>query len=286
MVLAANILIDGVAYGMVLFMIAVGLTITLGLMRVVNLAHGLFAMLGGYALATLAGRLGLRFEVAAILAVLGVALLALPLERVLVRRIYGRDELEQVLLTIGITFVGIALASILFGSGLTPVTLPAYLQGTLDLGFRVLPRQRLLVLAAGIVVLAVLWLILTRSDFGIRLRAAVDDAATSEAIGIDTARVRALTFALGAGLAALGGISGAELLPIEPYYPLKYLVLFLAVVAVGGLGTTTGTLAAALVLGLTETAAKYLWPEAATILFYLTMFVVLSVRPHGLFGRA
>lgn len=286
MVLAANILIDGIAYGMVLFMIAVGLTITLGLMRVVNLAHGLFAMAGGYALATLAGRLGLRFEIAAVLGVAAVAALALPLERLLIRRIYGRDELEQVLLTIGITFVGIALASILFGSGLAPLRLPDYLQGTIDLGFRMLPRQRLLVLAAGIAVLAMLWLVLARSDFGIALRAAVDDAGTSEAIGIDTGRVRALAFALGAGLAALGGISGAELLPIEPYYPLKYLVLFLAVVAVGGLGTTFGTLAAALLLGLAETAAKYLWPDAAAILFYLTMFVVLSLRPRGLFGRA
>lgn len=285
MVLAANILIDGVAYGMVLFMIAVGLSITLGLMRVVNLAHGLFAMLGGYGLATLAARLGLRFEAAAVLGVAAVALLALPLERLLIRRIYGRDELEQVLLTIGITFVGIALASILFGSGLTPIEWPIYLQGALDLGFRVLPRQRLLVLAAGLAVLVGLWLVMTRSDFGIRLRAAVDDAATAEAIGIDTGRVRALAFALGAGLAALGGISGAELLPIEPYYPLKYLVLFLAIVAVGGLGTTPGTFAAALLLGLAETTAKYLWPDAAAILFYLTMFIVLSIRPRGLFGR-
>lgn len=285
MELILSILIDGLAYGMILFIISVGLSITMGLMRVVNLAHGVFAMLGGFFMVAIGSRLGLGPETAAVLAVAGVGVLALPLEKLLFRKVYGRSELQQVLLTIGLVFIGIAAVGTLFGNSLLAVPLPEYLRHSVDIGFRVVPMHRLAVVAAGFAVLVGLWALFTRTRFGINIRAAVDKAVAAEALGIDTSRVYQLGFMLGAALAAFGGILGAELLPLEPYYPLKYLVLVLAIVAVGGMGSVFGSFLAALVLGTVETAAKYLMPEIASIMFYLTMLVVLSWRPHGLFGR-
>lgn len=285
MELLLSIFIDGLAYGMILFIISVGLSITMGLMRVVNLAHGVFAMLGGFFMVAVGSWLGLRPEVAAVLAVAAVGLLALPLEKLLFRRIYGHSELQQVLLTIGLVFIGIAAVGTVFGNSLLAVPLPEYLKYSIDIGFRVVPMHRLAVVVGGVAVLAGLWFLFTQTRFGINIRASVDKAPAAEALGIDTSRVYRLGFMLGAALAALGGILGAELLPLEPYYPLKYLVLVLAIVAVGGMGSVFGSFIAALVLGTVETAAKYFMPEIASIMFYLTMLVVLSWRPHGLFGR-
>jgi len=283
--LLLSILIDGLAYGMILFIISVGLSITMGLMRVVNLAHGVFAMLGGFLMVAVGSRFGLRPEMAAMLAVIAVGALALPLEKLIFRRVYGRSELQQVLLTIGLVFIGIAAVGTVFGNSLLAIPLPEYLKRSVDIGFRVIPMHRLAVVTAGLAVLVGLWFLFTKTRFGINIRASVDKAAAAEALGIDTSKVYRLGFMLGAALAALGGILGAELLPLEPYYPLKYLVLVLAIVAVGGMGSVFGSFMAALVLGTVETAAKYLMPEIASIMFYLTMLVVLSWRPHGLFGR-
>ena len=283
--LLASIAVDSVAYGMILFVISIGLSITLGLMRFVNLAHGVFAMLGGYALAALSARLGLTYEVAAVVAVLLVVALSLPLEAGLVRRLYARSQLEQVLFTIGLIFVGIAGIGMGFGNGLQPLKLPEYLQGSMDLGFRVIPRQRLLALAAGLLVLAGLHWLLRKTRFGVQVKATVDLPQASEALGIRTSRVYSMAFALGAGLAALGGIVGAELMPLDPYYPLKHLVAFLAVVSVGGAASAWGVLAAAMLLGTVETTAKYFVSEYASLLFYITMLGVLTWRPDGLFGR-
>ena len=285
MELLLSILIDGLAYGMILFIISVGLSITMGLMRVVNLAHGVFAMLGGFLMVAVGSRFGLRPEMAAMLAVIAVGALALPLEKLIFRRVYGRSELQQVLLTIGLVFIGIAAVGTVFGNSLLAIPLPEYLKRSVDIGFRVIPMHRLAVVTAGLAVLVGLWFLFTKTRFGINIRASVDKAAAAEALGIDTSKVYRLGFMLGAALAALGGILGAELLPLEPYYPLKYLVLVLAIVAVGGMGSVFGSFMAALVLGTVETAAKYLMPEIASIMFYLTMLVVLSWRPHGLFGR-
>ena len=279
----ANILIDGIAYGMVLFMITVGLALTMGLMRVVNLAHGAFAMLGGYLCTVLAGTM--RFELALPLSVLAVALAAVPLEMALYRRIYARSELEQAIVTIGLCFVVIALANVVFGSSLRPLAFPPYLSGAVDLGIRTMPAQRLLALGSGVLVFAGLTWLIEHTDFGIKLRATVDNAAAASALGIDTRRIFALAFALGAGLGALGGIVGADLLPMTPFYPLRYMVIFLAVVAVGGLGSVKGTFAAALLLGLVETAARYLASDYEAIVFYGVMLAVLTLRPAGLFQR-
>ncbi|MDE3239638.1 MAG: branched-chain amino acid ABC transporter permease [Paracoccaceae bacterium] len=281
----ASILLDGIAYGMILFMISVGLSVTMGLMRVVNLAHGGFAMLGGAFTHWAMVNAGLPFPVAALGGIAAVVILSVPMERVLYRPIYKMGELPQVLATIGMTFLMIAAVNLWLGSSLLAIKLPALMQGSVNLGFRTLPTQRLYVLGAGLLVIGGLFLLIERTRFGINLRAAVDNPATAACLGIDTGRVFATTFALGAGLAALGGILGAELLPIDAYYPLRYMVLFLTVVAVGGLGSITGSFAAAILLGILDTAARYLVPDAGTIFFYLAMILILGIRPKGLLGR-
>ncbi|MDE3123297.1 MAG: branched-chain amino acid ABC transporter permease [Paracoccaceae bacterium] len=281
----ASILLDGIAYGMILFMISVGLSVTMGLMRVVNLAHGGFAMLGGAFTHWAMVHAGLPFPVAALGGIAAVVILSVPMERVLYRPIYKMGELPQVLATIGMTFLMIAAVNLWLGSSLLAIKLPALMQGSVNLGFRTLPTQRLYVLGAGLLVIGGLFLLIERTRFGINLRAAVDNPATAGCLGIDTGRVFATTFALGAGLAALGGILGAELLPIDAYYPLRYMVLFLTVVAVGGLGSITGSFAAAILLGILDTAARYLVPDAGTIFFYLAMILILGIRPKGLLGR-
>lgn len=283
--LLGSILIDGIAYAMILFMITIGLSITMGLMRVVNLAHGAFAMIGGFLAAMLPVWFGLPPVLAMILAIAAVAVAALPIERWLIRRFYRRPELDQMLVTIGLMFVLIAICNMAFGSGLTTLKLPEFLAGSVEIGHRSIPKHRILVMALGVGVLALLWFSVERSSFGIRVRAAVDNAAIAQAVGIDTTRIYALTFAAGAALAALGGIAGAELLPMEPAYASKYLVTFLAVVAVGGHGTLFGSFLAALLLGIVDTGMKYLVPELSSIAFFITMFLVLVIRPQGLFGR-
>lgn len=283
--LISSILVDGVAYAMILFMITVGLSMTMGLMRVVNLAHGAFAMLGGFLAAKIPVSFGVPIWMGFVLAIALVALIALPIERVLIRRFYQRDELDQMLVTIGLMFVATAAANMLFGSSLASVPLPEAFSGTVDLGFRSIARHRLVVVAVGILVVIGLWFAVDRSSFGIRVRASVDNTPIARAIGINTTTIYALTFSLGAALAALGGIAGAELLPMEPTYASKYLVTFLAVVAVGGHGNLFGSFFAALLLGIVETSMKYMVPQLASAAFFLTMFIVLLLRPHGLFGR-
>ncbi|WP_306133011.1 branched-chain amino acid ABC transporter permease [Roseivivax marinus] len=281
-----NIAVDGMAYGMILFMIAVGLSVTMGLMRVVNLAHGGFALIGGALAHWLGQDLGLGFLPALFLAIAGTVAVALPLERVIYRRIYGFGELQQVLATIGLTFLMIATINLWQGSTLLPVGLPAVLSQPIDLGFRTLPAHRIAVIVLGVAVIVGLWLLLDKTRFGIRLRAAVDNRGTASAHGINTDRIYMATFGLGAALAALGGIMGAELLPIEAYYPLRYMVLFLIVVAVGGMGSIAGSFLAALGLGIVETAARYLVPDFATIAFFVLVIALLAIRPQGLMGRA
>ncbi|WP_346914642.1 branched-chain amino acid ABC transporter permease [uncultured Roseibium sp.] len=286
MSLLLNIAVDGIAYGMILFMIAVGLSVTMGLMRVINLAHGGFALIGGVTMHGLLASAGMAYGIAVVLSVAFTMVLALPLERLLYRRIYRFGELQQVLATIGITFLIIATVNVLFGSSLLAIPLPKSLSVSVDLGFRTLPLHRLLVIGVGFLVILGLYGLLERTRFGIRLRASVDNRNAAATLGINTGHVYAITFCLGAGLAALGGILGAELLPIDAYYPLRYMVLFLIVVAVGGMGSITGSFFAAIGLGLLETASRYLVPDFGTIFFFACVMALLAVRPNGLLGRA
>lgn len=282
MILAANILLDGLAYGMLLFIITVGLTVTLGLMRFVNLAHGAFAMAGGYLASWLLRVPGFSYALSVLLAVAATAALAALLEVLVLRRLYRRSELQQVLFTIGLTFLFVASANALFGPQVQLLPLPGWLAASVDLGFRTVPVQRLLVIAAGLAVLLAAHAVMNRTRFGIWLRATVDITPAAAALGIPVGRVYACTFAAGAALAGLGGILGAELLPLEPFYPVKYLVLVLVVVAVGGMGSIAGSAVAALGLGLVETASKYLAADWGSLFFFAAVALALAWRPHGI----
>lgn len=280
-----NIAIDGAAYGMVLFVIAVGMSITLGLMRFVNLSHGAFAMIGGYITAILIRDVGWNFWFAWLVAVTATMVIAACLEALVLRHLYRRTELTQVLFTIGLSFFLIAGTNALAGPQIQLILLPEWLTGSIDLGFRTLPAQRALVFAVGILVVLIITLTMSRTRFGVWLRAAVDNPDAASSLGIPIRVVQCVTFAAGAGLAAVGGVLGAELMPLEPYYALKYLVLVLVVVAVGGMGSIGGTLVAALVLGTIETASKYLASGWGSLFFFLAMAVLLAWRPNGILKK-
>ncbi|MBR0873221.1 branched-chain amino acid ABC transporter permease [Bradyrhizobium tropiciagri] len=278
--------LDAISYGMVLFIISIGLSIMMGLMRVVNLAHGAFSMIGGYLASFALKSAGLGYPLAIALAVLGTIVIALPIEFLLYRRIYRKsDELTQLLLTIGIAFVIIGVANYLMGPTTKSIPLPAMLSGPVDLGFRMIPAHRLFAVACGVCTAGLLWLLIDRTGFGIRLRAAVDNGDMAEALGIKTQILFSATFALAVGLAAFGGVVGAELLPIEPFYALRYMVVFLVVVSVGGAGSIPGAVAASILLGLADTTGKYLAPEYGEFFFYLAVILVVFLFPNGLLGR-
>ena len=285
MLTLSNIAIDGLAYGMVLFIIAVGLSVTLGLMRFVNLSHGAFAMIGGYGAALLTREAQWSFWLAVPVAVAGTAAIGALLEALVLRHLYRRPELDQVLFTIGLSFFLIAATNALAGPQVQLITLPPLLAQSVDLGFRTLPAQRLLVIATGLLVAAGLAWVVSRARFGVWLRAAVDHPDTAAALGIPIRTVQCASFAAGAALAGLGGVLGAELMPLEPYYALKYLVLVLVVVAVGGMGSIAGSLLAALVLGTVETASKYLASDWGSLFFFLAMAALLAWRPNGLLRK-
>jgi len=283
---AATLLVDGIAFSMVLFLISIGMTVTLGIMRVVNLAHCAFAMAGGYLALALVQHASLGLITALPIAVIGTMILGAILEKTVYRWVYATSELGQILMTIGLTFLMIALANLLFGSTLQTLPVPRPLSGTWELGDVVLSSYRgFLVLVAGAIA-AALWAVMEYTDVGARLRAAVDNPRIARAIGINVPRVFAVTFALGCGLAAVGGVLGTQMLPLEPWYAFKYLVLVLMVVAVGGLGSIQGSFYAALLLGLIDTFGRYLVPALGAFLIYLAVVALLLWRPQGLFGRA
>lgn len=280
-----SIAVDAVAYSMVLFVISIGLSVTMGLMKVVNLAHGAFAMMGGYIAAFATHQLGAPYGVAIVAAVIGTVLAAIPVERGLYRRIYGAPELTQVLMTIGITFVIIGIANYAMGPSMKTIPLPKMLEGPVDIGFRSIAAHKLFAVATGLVVAGTAWLVIERTAFGVKLRASVDNATMAGALGVRTKVVYAVSFAAAVGLAALGGVVGAQLLPIEPYYALRYMVTFLVVVSVGGAGSIPGALLACLLLGAVETTGRYLMPEFGEFFFYLAVIAIVCVFPHGLLGR-
>jgi branched-chain amino acid transport system permease protein len=281
-----TILFDGIAYGMVLFVLACGLSITLGLMNVVNLAHGAFAMVGGYATVVATSRLGISFFAALPLAFLASALLGLLLERTLYVHIYGRSHLDQVLFTIGLVFMSIAGTDYLMGSQQQFVKIPDALKGRMEIMGVGISRYRLfIVVLCGVLAIA-LQAILTKTRFGSQLRASVDDGRVARGLGIPVNRVFAATFAFGSGLAGLGGALGAEILGLDPNFPLKFLLYFMVVVTVGGTSTITGPFLAALLLGIADMAGKYYIPSVGAFIIYTLMIIVLVLRPQGLFARS
>jgi branched-chain amino acid transport system permease protein len=280
-----EILLGGLAAGMVLFVVSVGLSVTMGLMGFVNLAHGGFAMLGGYAVALAMQHWGLPFFAALGFAFIAVAVLAVILERTLYARLYRASELDQVLFTIGLAFVMIAAVTLAVGPESQSVQLPAWLRGQTDLGFLEYRTYSLALIAFGAVLMAGLWLGFERTRAGAQIRAAVDNRRMAESLGVDVGRLFTLTFALGSGLAALGGGIGAEILGLDPQYPLRYLAYVLIVVAVGGLGRVSGVFYAALLIGVLDFVLKVEFPKGGTVFIYALAIVLLLVRPQGLSGR-
>jgi len=281
-----TILFDGIAYGMLLFVLACGLAVTLGLMNFVNLAHGAFAMAGGYVTAVSMNRYGVPFLATLPLAFAVPALLGLALERTLYVWVYSRSHLDQVLFSIGLVFMAVAAVDYFMGSQQQLIQLPSWLQGRVEiLGIQVGLYRSFIIVVCGVLVLG-LQLILTRSRFGSRLRAAVDDPRVARGLGINVSAVFAATFAVGSGLAGLGGALGAEILGLDPTFPLKFMIYFLIVVTVGGTTSITGPFLASLLLGIADVAGKYYVPSFGGFVIYTLMIVVLVLRPQGLFARA
>jgi branched-chain amino acid transport system permease protein len=280
-----GVLFDGIAYGSLLFIISIGLSVTMGLMNFVNLAHGAFAMLGGYACVIVMARLGLPFLASLPVAFAVSAVAGVVLERLLYRRLYRATHLDQVLFSIGLIFMAIAGATWLFGSQQQPVRPPDFLRGQVRvLGLDFGAYRLFLIVLVVAITLALTWL-LERTRFGAEVRASVDNQQASAGLGINVERVFSLTFALGSGLAGLGGGLGIDVLGLDPTFPLKYMVYFLLVVAVGGAGTIKGPLFAALILGVFDVAGKYYVPQLGSFVIYVVMVAMLLVFPRGLVGR-
>lgn len=283
--IAVSILFDGLAYAMFLFITSVGLSVTMGLMNFVNLAHGAFAMAGGYVVVSLTHSLGIGFVPSLAIASVLVGIASVPFERGLYRRLYKATDLEQVLLTIGLAFMAIATFTFFYGPIPKSVPLPGWLQGDVNLGFRSFPSYRAFLIVLGVVLITILWYGFERTNIGAKIRAAVDNRRMAESVGINVDRLFTLTFALGSGLAALGGGLAIQLFGLTPYFAVLYLVLFLIVVAVGGLGSLKGTLLAALVIGIVDTGGKYMFPQAGNFLIYAITAIVLLFKPAGFYGR-
>jgi branched-chain amino acid transport system permease protein len=280
-----TILFDGIAYGMLLFVLACGLSVTLGLMNFVNLAHGAFAMAGGYITLILVNRAGLPFIAGLAIAFVATALIGVLFERTLYVHVYGKSHLEQVLFTIGLVFMSVAAVDYVMGSQQVFIQIPSVLEGRFEIFGVGVGRYRLLIIViCGLLTLA-LQLILSSTRFGSRLRASVDDARVARGLGINVNAVFTLTFAVGSGLAGLGGALGAEILGLDPTFPLKYMVYFLIVVTVGGTSSITGPFTASLLIGIADVAGKYYVPKFGAFVIYTIMILVLIWRPQGLFAR-
>ncbi len=280
-----SILLGGFASGMVLFIVSVGLSVTMGLMGFVNLAHGGFAMLGGYVIVLAMKHWGFSFLPALALAFVAVAAFSVVLERLNNTRLYRASELDQVLFTIGLVFVMTATVTLGVGPETQVVQLPDWLRGQTDLGFIKYRTYSLALIASGTALVVALWLGFERTRFGARIRAAVDNRRMAQSLGVDVGRLFAVTFAIGSGLAAVGGGLGAEILGLDPNYPLRYLVYFLIVVSVGGLGRVTGVFYAALLIGVLDFVLKIYFPKGGTIFIYVLALLLLLWRPQGLFVK-
>ena len=282
----ASMILGGLAAGMVLFIVSVGLSVTMGLMGFVNLAHGAFAMLGGYVIVLVMKYWGIGFAPALIVGFVTVALVSMIFERLLYSRLYKATELDQVLFTIGLVFVFISAVTLIVGPENQPLFIPDMLRGQLDLGIIQYRTYSIFLIMAGIAIVLGLWLGFERTRFGAQIRAAVDNRRMAESLGINIDRLFSITFAFGSGMAAIGGGLGAEFLGLDPQYPLKYLVFFLIVVAVGGPGRVVGAFYAAALIGVLDFALKKYLPQGGTLFIYALTILLLLWRPQGLFGKS
>ncbi len=279
------VLFDGFAFGMLLFLLSVGLSVTLGMMNFINLAHGAFGMFGGYVAVTVMRQLGLPFLAALPLAFIAMAVLSVMIERTLFRRLYKAGELNQVLFTIGVVFVAAAAATFIFGTVQQVIILPDWLRGSVEIGGIRFGIYRAFIILVALIITALLVFGLERTRLGAQIRAAVDNQRMAQGLGLDVERVFAITFALGCGLAGLGGALAVEIVGLSPSFGFQMLVYVLIVVSVGGLGSISGSFAGAALLGIGDVAGKYFWPEIGSFLIYLLLVAILLVRPLGLFGK-
>jgi len=280
----AFIVLYGGTYGVVLFVLSIGLVMTMGLMRVPNIAHGAFAAIGGYMIVNVMARWGLDYFSAIVFATLCVALLGAVAERTVYIHLYRLPELDQILVTLGMCFVVVGTLALVFGPNIVSIPLPSSLSQQIGLFGRSFPVYRLFILAVGAIIIAVFWLVFDRTSFGAQLRASVDNRSMAQATGIPVDRVVMLAFSIGTGLAALGGGIGATLFPLEPLYPIKYLPLIFIIVALTGFGNIKSSIAVAIVVGITDTAGRYLFPELGGFVIYVLVIVVVALRPAGLFA--
>jgi branched-chain amino acid transport system permease protein len=280
-----GVLFDGISYGSLLFVISIGLSVTMGLMNFINLAHGAFAMLGGYACVVLMSRAGVPFLATLPVAFVVAALAGIVLERTLYQRLYKATHLDQVMFSIGLVFMAVAAATFAFGPSQQPVRLPDFLRGQVRVFGLDLGAYRMFLIGVVAVITVALHLLLLKTRFGAQVRASVDNAVAAAGLGINVNRVFGVTFALGSGLAGLGGGLGIDVLGLDPTFPLKYVVYFLLVVAVGGAGTIKGGLAAAMILGICDVAGKYYVPQVGSFIIYVLMVALMIAFPAGLYGR-
>lgn len=286
MSLLAFILLYGISYGLILCLISVGLVVTMGLMRVVNLAHGGFAAIGGYISTGLMAQAGIPFPLAVCVAVAAVIVISVFVERAFFVHLYTASELDQVLLTLGLCFLVVGTLTLIYGPNVYPTMLPSYLQGSIDLGFRDFELYRLVVAAISALVIIGLWLGFEQTNLGAQLRAAVDNRTMTQATGINVPRLFSLTFAFGSGLAAFGAAIGAPMLPLEPYYPFKYLVTILIIVALSGHGNVKAAIFVSVMIGVIETAVRLIFPELGAFLIYFVLIALIVWRKEGLLSRS
>jgi branched-chain amino acid transport system permease protein len=280
-----GVLFDGFAYGMLLFLLSVGLSVTLGMMNFVNLAHCAFAMLGGYVTVSLVNNFGWPFLATLPMAFIIAAVISVVFERTLYRRLYRASDLDQVLMTIGLAFMAIATAAFFFGPVIQSAPTPAFLRGSVQYFGISFASYRVFLVAVGLAVTVILVLMLEYTRFGQQVRAAVDNQRMARGLGINVDGVFAISFALGSGLAGLGGALAIEIVGLDPMFALTYLVYVLIVVSVGGLGSIWGSFVAAVLIGISDMAGKYYVPGIGAFMIYLVMIVLLMWRPQGLFGK-
>jgi branched-chain amino acid transport system permease protein len=276
-------LLNGLSYGLLIFMLAAGLTLMFGLMRVVNMAHGSYYLLAGYFGYTVSKLTG-DFLIAILAGIVLAGILGFLMERFLFRLIYNM-ELEQVLLTFGFIYIFQDIGLWLWPRSVLVISKPAWLTGSLTFFDLTFPIYRIMLIVVGLLIAALLWYFQEKTRVGAMVRAGVDDREMVTALGINVNRLFTLIFTLGAALAGLAGVLGAAYIGLFPGLDLEVLILALVVVVIGGLGSLTGTLAAALLIGLADAFGKALIPEFAMFSVYAVMALVLIFRPTGLLGR-
>jgi branched-chain amino acid transport system permease protein len=276
-------LLNGLVYGMLLFLTAAGLSLIFGLMNVVSLTHGSFFMLGGYVGYTVY-RLTGSFWLAFLLAPVPVGIAGVVMEMAFLRPLYRRGHLDQVLLTFGFTFIFFDAVQTLWGRDVLALPQPAALDGVIALGTGVFSTYRLFLIALGFVIAMLLWLFLERSRLGARVRAGVDDAAMAGGLGVNIPALFTAIFGAGVALAALGGVAGGPILGMYPGEDAEILIPAFIVIVVGGMGSLRGAFVGSLLIGEADTFGKAYVPQIALFLIYLVMAVVLLARPQGLFG--